>query len=448
MERVIMRTARFPIAGLMGAILVVALGLAALRNGTETWAGATFLVTCAVLCLALVGIVCRGEAKRAWWLGFALFGWGYLALASWCSLELPTMAALDAIAARLGVHIQFNVGTSGGMGGGMMGGGLVGFGSGGSSNRSPQQIGHYLWALLAALIGGVLAHALFGGPGARAHKRDPDEQPASLSARTRSLCPAALGLAGALLMVCLGLIGSGSMSGFWVGAIFLATCGLLGMIVLGCAGAQGRQRQVWLGAALFGIGYMALAYGRSVNQETWPSLPTDHLLYELRRWLPPVATGFPASSNAIAAANARVHNALERPVPMRFPRDTPLEDVLHYVRAATRAADGTGIPIYVDPIGLQEVERSMSSTVQIDVEGVALRTSLRLCLDQLFLTYRIRDGLILITSKESSVTPVYEDPFLIVGHCLLALAAAGVGGIVAPLVLDRRRPSVRNTGCQ
>jgi hypothetical protein len=220
------------------------------------------------------------------------------------------------------------------------------------------------------------------------------------------------------------------------------------MIILACAGAQGRQRQIWLGAALFGIGYMALAFGRSLGQETWPSLPTDHLLYELRRWFPAVASGFSTSSNAIAAANARIRDILERPLPMRFPRDTPLEDVLKYVQAATRGPDGMGIPIYVDPIGLQEVERSMSSTVQIDVEGVALRTSLQLCLDQLFLTYRIRDGLILITSKESSVTPVYEDPFLIVGHCLLALAAAGVGGIVAPLVLEKRRPSVRDAGCR
>jgi hypothetical protein len=78
-----MRTARFRIAGLMGAVLVAALGLAALRNASELWAGVTFLATCGVLCLAIVGVVCRGGGERAWWLGFALFGWGYLALAFW-----------------------------------------------------------------------------------------------------------------------------------------------------------------------------------------------------------------------------------------------------------------------------------------------------------------------------------------------------------------------------
>ena len=56
-----MRTIRFPIAGLMWAVVVAALGLAALRNASEIWAGATFLATCGVLCLAIVGIVCRTD---------------------------------------------------------------------------------------------------------------------------------------------------------------------------------------------------------------------------------------------------------------------------------------------------------------------------------------------------------------------------------------------------
>ena len=29
--------------------------------------------------------------------------------------------------------------------------------------------------------------------------------------------------------------------------------------------------------------------------------------------------------------------------------------------------------------------------------------------------------------------PVYDDPFLIVGHCLLALIAAGFGGVLGPV---------------
>jgi hypothetical protein len=436
-----MRTVRFPIAGLMGAVLVVALGSAALRNASTTWAGATFLLTCGVLCLAVVGIVCRGDAKRAWWLGFALFGWGYLVLAFWSLVDLPTMALLDTIGARLGVTVQFR-GSTGGMGGGMWSPGPMGGGFGGPPDGSIQQISQCLWALVAALVGGGVANALFGGPRERTEKLDAHTQFAAQTPRRRWLWPAVLGLAACVLIVCLGLFGSRSAPGFWAGATFLSTCGLLAMTVLGVASSQGKRRQIWLGAALFGVGYMTLAFGRSLDRETWPSLPTDHLLYALRPWLPPVVSSFPTSSVGIASADARIWEALEQPVPMRYPNEAPLEDILKSIQAATRGPNGKGIPIYVDPIGLQEAERTMTSTVVIDLEGVALKTTLRLCLKQLGLSYAIRDGLLMITSEESEVTPVYQDTFLIVGHCLLALLAAGLGGIVAPLVFDMRREPI------
>jgi hypothetical protein len=50
----------------------------------------------------------------------------------------------------------------------------------------------------------------------------------------------------------------------------------------------------------------------------------------------------------------------------------------------------------------------------------------------------LRDGLLLITN-EYTEDPflIYEDPFLLVGNCLLALLAAGLGGALAPLVAER-----------
>ena len=443
-----MRTIRFPIAGLMGAVLVVALGLAALRNPSETWAGVMFLLTCGTLCLAIVGVVCRSDRERAWWLGFALFGWGYLLLSLWSRVNLPTMTLLDWIAKWLGVKVRF----SGGMVGGGFGGSfrsvglrpLGGFGGGvlfGPAFDSLGQIAHCLWAIVAALVGGVLAHALFGASRARAEKLDTPPQAAMQTPRRRWLWPAVLGLLGGALIVALIFTGSRSSPGSWVGATFLVTFALLGITVLGAIGDQGKGRQIWLGAAIFGVCYMAMAFGRSLDRETWPSLPTDHLLQTLRPWFPPVVSGFPTSSDGVAAANARIWDTLQRPVPMPFPEDTPLEDVLKHIQASTRATDGKVIAIYIDPIGLQEAEKSMTSTVRnIDLEGVPLKTSLRLCLDQLDLRYRIRDGMVFITSKESAEsvdTPIYQDPFLIAGHCVLALLAAGFGGTVAPLFCVR-----------
>src|SRR5207248_1636167 len=59
----------------------------------------------------------------------------------------------------------------------------------------------------------------------------------------------------------------------------------------------------------------------------------------------------------------KVFERLEEPVSMSFPNETPLEDVLKYIKSATTSPKDGGIPIYVDPIGLQEAEKSMSSPV-------------------------------------------------------------------------------------
>jgi hypothetical protein len=65
-----------------------------------------------------------------------------------------------------------------------------------------------------------------------------------------------------------------------------------------------------------------------------------------------------------------------------------------------------GLPIYVDPIGLQEAERSLNSTVMIDLEGVPLRRTLQLILAQLGLRYHVEDGMIYITSDSSDQLPL------------------------------------------
>jgi hypothetical protein len=74
-----MRLPRFAIAGLMG--LVVAVGVAALRFASELWAGVLLMLTLGVLGAAVLAFHERSGASRAWWRGFALFGWGYVVLA-------------------------------------------------------------------------------------------------------------------------------------------------------------------------------------------------------------------------------------------------------------------------------------------------------------------------------------------------------------------------------
>ena len=86
---------------------------------------------------------------------------------------------------------------------------------------------------------------------------------------------------------------------------------------------------------------------------------------------------------------------------MSFNEETPLEDVLKYIKQATTTKTYVGIQIYLDPEGLKETDTTTASTVRnIDLEGVPLKTTLRLMLRQLGLAYCVRDGVVMISSPE------------------------------------------------
>ena len=90
---------------------------------------------------------------------------------------------------------------------------------------------------------------------------------------------------------------------------------------------------------------------------------------------------------------------LDWPIAMPFGDETPLDDMLRYIRQATTTATFDGIPIVVDPLGLKQVDKSLKSTVLIDVEGVPLKTTIRLMLKQLDLAYIVEDGKLIISSS-------------------------------------------------
>jgi hypothetical protein len=96
-----------------------------------------------------------------------------------------------------------------------------------------------------------------------------------------------------------------------------------------------------------------------------------------------------------------VHTKLDQPISMSFNEETPLEDVLKYIKVATTTETYAGIPIYVDPSGLKEAGKTMTSTVSnLDLEGIPLRTTLRLLLKQMGLAYCVRDGVLIISSAQ------------------------------------------------
>jgi hypothetical protein len=74
--------ARFSLRGLLGAIGLLAVGLACLMFASSPWADISVSITLGALTVALIGVAYRRGDRRAFWVGFAVCGWAYMALSS------------------------------------------------------------------------------------------------------------------------------------------------------------------------------------------------------------------------------------------------------------------------------------------------------------------------------------------------------------------------------
>lgn len=107
----------------------------------------------------------------------------------------------------------------------------------------------------------------------------------------------------------------------------------------------------------------------------------------------------------------RVWVKLQEPVEFHFGDGTTLEDLVKFVRDSTRdsARFPKGIPIYVDPNGLQDVDKTMQSPITIELDGLPLGKTFAIALKQLGLVYTIEPaGYVEVTSMgcdESLIDP-------------------------------------------
>jgi hypothetical protein len=99
---------------------------------------------------------------------------------------------------------------------------------------------------------------------------------------------------------------------------------------------------------------------------------------------------------------------LEEPLAMSFADGTPLGDVLNYIKQVTSTPNSSGIPIYVDIKALSEAGVNLQSPVILDLDGVPLKTSLRLLLKQIGLAYCVRDGVLIVSSEEGVAEELEE----------------------------------------
>lgn len=170
---------RLSFLGLMVIVSLVTVAFAALRNASPAWAGSILLLTLGLLAVAVLGVIYRREERRAYWLGFALFGWGFaaLTLSPWSKPEaLPSTGLLDRLYIRVSPTKVVAVETYGLPSDGRLGAALV------VSNDVPphaipatagpadtvflvgtagieefRSIGHCLLTILVACLGGGVA---------------------------------------------------------------------------------------------------------------------------------------------------------------------------------------------------------------------------------------------------------------------------------------------------
>ncbi len=215
-------------------------------------------------------------------------------------------------------------------------------------------------------------------------------------------------------------------------AVLLATQATLAFAVLAVVYRAREGRAFWLGFALFGWGYMALMWqswsGQSEDQpQVLTSIALDHLGAWFHHTPDPRTALWPfTGQTSVDQKNRQILAKLDEPISMSFNEETPLEDALKYIKQATTTATYSGIPIYVDPSGLHEADKTMSSTVRnMELEGVPLKVTLGLLLKQLDLGYSVQDGMLKIGS---AITVSNAAPFRRMGHCYWAMLAAFCGG--------------------
>ncbi len=120
----------------------------------------------------------------------------------------------------------------------------------------------------------------------------------------------------------------------------------------------------------------------------------------------------------------RIFSALNESTSLQFV-EAPLADVVTYIKERHK------IPIQLDAAALDTAGVTSDTPVTIDVEGISLKSALRLMLKSIELTYTVRDEVLLISTSEevdnSLVTKVYPVADLVVPIQNVQIGGGGGG---------------------
>jgi hypothetical protein len=82
--------ARFTVQRMMGTVALLAISIAGLRSPSQGLASVIFTLTTLILLTSVVCVAYHEGARRYFWLGFAVFGWGHQLLAVWAANSTST----------------------------------------------------------------------------------------------------------------------------------------------------------------------------------------------------------------------------------------------------------------------------------------------------------------------------------------------------------------------
>jgi len=147
---------------MMAAVCIAGGGAAALARPSALWASTIYSATAALFLVAVLSAANPKGRKRAFWLGFAVFGWGHQLLAFWPS---PNTSPAPRLLTTFLLDMLHFVVTGNGRD-------IPAYLSAQSSTVSTEvvfyQIGLSLMGLFLASVGGLTAYAFTRGVGSAA----------------------------------------------------------------------------------------------------------------------------------------------------------------------------------------------------------------------------------------------------------------------------------------
>jgi RNA polymerase sigma factor (sigma-70 family) len=111
----------------------------------------------------------------------------------------------------------------------------------------------------------------------------------------------------------------------------------------------------------------------------------------------------------VEVKNAQIRQRLDSVIDVHFPDGGTLEMLLKHIKLVTTDENYPGIPIYVDPKGLADVNKTMSDAIKADYKARTIRTILYDALRPLGLSYCVHDGFLMVSSRDEILDARIEE---------------------------------------